>query len=308
MPGFIQATEKIETVEPYSMQNFDAGISHFYNELSCQNGLFKTDLISWFSEKFLGCPYKLGACGEGPSGRFDQNPLYRLDAFDCVTFVNFVLALALSTDLQSFQNNIVKVGYRDFKVNYLYRHHFMSTDWNPCNEQLGIIKDVTETIVDSSKQPLFETAKAWIDKPNWFRFKKMSDIKLLNSINDDQSIKRLNELQVLSSYVSVVLSQLNYLPLSALFDNNQNLRESLFRQIPSPSIIEIIRPNWDLTAAIGTHLNVSHLGFVIHKNNEITFRHASSIEKKIVDVPLVDYLRSLTNPTIKGIHILKILR
>ena len=78
----------------------------------------------------------------------------------------------------------------------------------------------------------------------------------------------------------------------------------LFKQIPDGAIIEIVRPNWDLTQTIGTHLDISHIGFVFWKHQALYFRQASSIYKKVVDVPFVDYLsQALKSSTIKGINI-----
>ena len=100
------------------------------------------------------------------------------------------------------------------------------------------------------------------------------------------------------------MSTIPYIPLSVLFDNAGQANMHLFKQIPNAGIIEIVRPNWDLTKQIGTHLNVSHLGFAIWINNVIFFREASSEHHQIIDVPLIDYLRAAQkSPTIKGINI-----
>ena len=78
-----------------------------------------------------------------------------------------------------------------------------------------------------------------------------------------------------------------------------------FQQIPNAAIIEIVRPNWDLTKEIGTHLNVSHIGFAIWKNKTLYFRQASSIHHQVIDTPLTSYLYDAlkNSETIKGINI-----
>ena len=53
------------------------------------------------SSAFLGRPYFWGPLGEGAEGDFDQYPLYRADLFDCLTFVETVLAVALTDNLES---------------------------------------------------------------------------------------------------------------------------------------------------------------------------------------------------------------
>ena len=83
--------------------------------------------------------------------------------------------------------------------------------------------------------------------------------------------------------------------------------DKLLAQIPSVAIMEIVRPNWALKKKIGTNLNVSHVGFVLRTEKGLIYRHASLTEKKIIDVPLIDYLKKYKNSkTVKGINILAI--
>ena len=70
-------------------------------------------------------------------------------------------------------------------------------------------------------------------------------------------------------------------------------------------VVEIVRPDWNLKDKIGTNLNVSHVGFAIRdENGECQFRHASEINKCVVDVSLISYLQQrLHSPTVKGINL-----
>ena len=54
----------------------------------------------------LNTPYLAGALGEGVSGKYDQNPLYRFDYFDCETYVDTVMALVLAKNLTDFRSKI----------------------------------------------------------------------------------------------------------------------------------------------------------------------------------------------------------
>jgi hypothetical protein len=69
-----------------------------------------------------------------------------------------------------------------------------------------------------------------------------------------------------------------------------------------------VRPNWDLTESIGTHMNVSHQGLIFQFRNGTYLRHASnSGTKKVMDIPLLDYLKKFENhPTLKGIHLMEV--
>ncbi len=116
--------------------------------------------------------------------------------------------------------------------------------------------------------------------------------------------KRLALLKEKTRHFPKEIATITYLPLTILFDANDKPNQDLFKQIPQAAIIEIIRPNWNLTKEIGSHLNVSHLGFAIWKGGILYFREASTIEHKVIDIPLTDYLATyLHSPTIKGIHI-----
>ena len=100
------------------------------------------------------------------------------------------------------------------------------------------------------------------------------------------------------------MSTIRYVPLTALFDSTGKPNNYVFQQIPDGAIVEIIRPNWDLTAAIGTHLNVSHLGSAFRHEGVLMFRNASTIKGLVVDQPLIEYLHDARqSPTIKGINV-----
>ena len=89
-----------------------------------------------------------------------------------------------------------------------------------------------------------------------------------------------------------------------MFDANASPKMAVFEQIPQGAIIEIVRPNWDIKEKIGTNLNVSHVGFAIWKTKQLYYRQASSIEQRVIDIPLIDYLRyRLVSASIKGINI-----
>lgn len=91
---------------------------------------------------------------------------------------------------------------------------------------------------------------------------------------------------------------------------DSEINQALIDSIPSGSVVNIVRPNWNLKSAIGTNMNISHQGFVIRKNGVTLMRHASSSgSKQVAELPLADYLSAfLLSPTIKGINILSVKR
>lgn len=260
--------------------------------------------IRAFSALFLNKPYHLGPLGEGHRGNYDQSPLYRTDKFDCQTYVSTVLALAHAKNLTHFKQTIRQVRYIDGKPSYLTRNHFVSTDWNIHNHKKGYITDITRSIKNKQGKPIFKIATAVIDKPNWLKKLSIDSIKLKNTKNREAALR---ELQSKSSEQLAIEAKTPYLPLNKLFSKDGKARAYLFTQLPDVSIVEIVRPNWDLTKAAGTHLNISHLGFAIRKDGVLYYREASSVENKIIDIPLTTYLKNyLDSPTVKGINVQQI--
>lgn len=286
-----------------SNQAFDLRVQQLYHSLKTNSKTSMASRLDTISARFLNKPYLLGALGEGSNARFDQTPLYRLDAFDCETFVTSMLALAFATDAASYKKCLQKLRYKNGRVNYVNRNHFTSLDWNGNNQAQGFVKDITNTFKDAKNKPVALMARAMIDKPSWYRHKTSASIKLTQP-NAQKTKQRLQEMQALANTQSLQEASIPYIPLTALFDTEGNPRLNLFSQIPDAAIIEIVRPNWDLTKQIGTHLNVSHIGFAFWKNGVLIFREATSDTYKVIDIPLIDYLRkTMSSPTIKGINV-----
>ena len=286
-------------VKAETVQEVDSQIVRYYKEINPSLPIDKK--VALFSKLFLGQPYILGALGEGNKGKYDQSPLYRLNGFDCTTYVETVLGLSYSSSLNQFKKRIVEVRYHSKQPSYLTRNHFTSLDWNPNNIQKGFIRDIASRIVGLNDQPIFKVATATINKKAWLSHKKIEDIKI-----SPLTLKasRLASLKNAANKFPPKQAKINYLPLSKLFTSQGKPISFIFNQIPNSSIIEIVRPNWQLLNKIGTNLNVSHLGFGIRKNKILYFREASSIEGKVIDIPLTKYLSAYINsPTIKGIAV-----
>ena len=293
----------VATPNPLSQATPDETISQLYHSLKHNPSSSIPSRIEMISGTLLGKPYLLGALGEGPKGYYHQNPLYRMDAFDCETYVDTVLALALAHNLNQFKQYINHIRYRDGQVSFIHRNHFTCLDWNKNNQHQGFIKDITDTIRDKHQKPIVKYAHALIDKPSWYRHFSIQMIQI-SHLNAIEKTRRLQSLKQEGQQLSATVSVIPYIPLSTLFDTTGKANQQLFDQIPNAAIIEIIRPNWDLSKAIGTHLNVSHLGFVIREKNKLFFREASSVKHAIIDMPLIDYLREAQkSPTIKGVNI-----
>lgn len=101
---------------------------------------------------FVGAPYVLSPLGEGAG--IDDDPLIRLDAFDCTTFVETVLADANLDKLN-------RIRYQDGVIDFVHRNHFIETDWLINNRWL--VQNV------SAKYAPTRIRRVTISKKNWFK-------------------------------------------------------------------------------------------------------------------------------------------
>lgn len=256
--------------------------------------------IQIFGTAFLGVKTGLGPLGEGKEGKFDKDPIYRFDLFDCTTYVETTLALSLARNFSDFKNIVKDIRYERGSVSFLKRNHFISLDWIPNNTHSGFVRDSTKSLFPN----ISLMAIAQIDKKSWYRKKTTSDIQGQKTLSRQQKGVLLKKLNNLGRNFRVTKAQIPYVPLKALFKN-----PNLLKRIPNNSIISIVRPNWDLKKVIGTNLNVSHQGLAIIKNGTLYYRHATSSEsKKVIDTTFKEYFkRYLNSPTVKGVNILEVL-
>ncbi len=280
----------------------DKTIQKLYHTLSTKPTPMSTRL-NQISRAFLHKPYESNALGEGSDATYDQGPLYRTDAFDCETYVDTVVAIALASDMNSFTQCIKQIRYKNGHVDFITRNHFASLDWNLNNEKAGILKDITQSLVDTNNQPVAKMATTIINKQSWYANLPKTRIRLPNASTKEQE-KQHEALKHEGARLKATAISTPYIPLTVLFDEKGRPNYALFNQIPNGAIIEIVRPNWQLKEKIGSNLNISHMGFVFRKNGQLRFRHASTTKKKVSDMSFIHYLKETrTSSTIRGINI-----
>jgi D-alanyl-D-alanine carboxypeptidase/D-alanyl-D-alanine-endopeptidase (penicillin-binding protein 4) len=98
------------------------------------------------SRQLMGRPYLLGPLGEGDSILGEAKPRFRLDAFDCVTYLETSIALAKSQDTTDLLARMDSIRYLQGKVGWRTRDHFFEGDWLPRN---GAFAKVSRTPGDS---------------------------------------------------------------------------------------------------------------------------------------------------------------
>jgi hypothetical protein len=92
------------------------------------------------SAQLVGTPYSHSPLGEGEGQ--DPDPRLRLDRVDCLTFVETVMALALSSSEEDVLHVLDSIRYRA-RPGYAERNHLMEAGWLPSNAAKGFVRDVT---------------------------------------------------------------------------------------------------------------------------------------------------------------------
>src|SRR5688572_1786832 len=82
--------------------------------------------IDFLSAQFLGRPYVINPLIGSPTE--PEVFVASLDAFDCVTYVETVLALARASNTDAFVEELRKIRYENGKVEWQRRNHYM-TGW-----------------------------------------------------------------------------------------------------------------------------------------------------------------------------------
>lgn len=124
--------------------------------------------ITTISAAMMGTPYLNDATGEATAPDFD--PPARYDAFDCLTFVEEVLALTLSADERGAAEirNSLRYGHGQ-APSYENRKHFMLQQWVPSAIAAGWVRDITAEVGETRLLEKRVTLRNW----QWWKGRKL---------------------------------------------------------------------------------------------------------------------------------------
>ncbi|MFY0579308.1 N-acetylmuramoyl-L-alanine amidase-like domain-containing protein [Cystobacter fuscus] len=177
------------------------------------------------SERFLGTPYVHSPLGEGG---VDPDPTFRLDAVDCLTFVEQSVALSLARSAAEVPGLLERLRYAN-TPSYEDRNHLMEAQWLPNNQRKGFLVDVTRRLggADTVRVSKTLTALTWSSR---------SSLALgLSPAHQPRGTWSLD-----------------MIPLERVLAHA--------RQVPSGSILVVLREDLPFKAT-----RVTHLGFVVQK-------------------------------------------
>lgn len=219
-----------------------------------------------------------------------QDPIYRTDTLNGMTFVELVLGLVNANNLADFQNNIIKLEYgaeanaghiTKWPIAYSNRNNFADGDFNPFNERNGLLTDVTDRGIFHRYA---SSITANITRARWFAFQAKPDV-IANNVRvfDDYSGKHMSQnfSHGYADFYKPEIVATPYIPKFSLVLPIMNgtskveyiPNDTLINQIPTPSVVEVIRDDrkWfingvNIVDLIGSGTSVSHMGFLYHKH------------------------------------------
>ncbi len=111
------------------------------------------DRMGSFSKLFLGCPYEANPL----IGTRDTPEVFTasIEAFDCVTYVETVLALSLAESPDEFVDWLRRIRYEDGRVEWERRNHYM-TAWIRNNIRIGAVRRIAVDVRATSKDRLLD--------------------------------------------------------------------------------------------------------------------------------------------------------
>lgn len=251
--------------------------------------------LEYFSKYFVNVKYHLNPLGEDIFDRIDQDPLYRFDQFDCMTYVETVIALSRSRNWSEFERKIIDLRYINTPISFANRHHFVESTWIASAQEKGFVKDVTNDIASNQMRKISKQidVRGWIDR--------IQPLSLGFSLSDVPS--RSNLIQNLES--EKILAEINYISKEQILKNPE-----LLKKIPTGSIVFfLVGKNSKFEKQIGTDLLVFHSGLVFQTPNSTQLRHASSrsrSSKVVIDDLHSIFLDESRMPNVLGIHVEKI--
>ncbi len=93
------------------------------------------------SSRFIGVPYIVNPLAGSPNG--SERLVVRFDGFDCITYVETVLALSLARDVREFTAKLAEIRYENGQVEWAKRLHYTS-DWAAYQVRRGLLRDMTQ--------------------------------------------------------------------------------------------------------------------------------------------------------------------
>lgn len=228
------------------------------------------------SAPLLGVRYHLSPLGEGAGE--DPDPRFRLDAFDCVTFVETAMALGSAASLDEARRALDDIRYRA-RVHVADRLHEVLSQWIPSNQEKGWIAPASRLAAGDAAR----VERVTYDAARWRRLAAAG--QRLTGVPLDAAPIGTFEVEVV--------------PVAAL--------AAAAPRIPDGTVAFVVRAERDASLT-----RVSHAGLVVVRDGRRLVRHASSSPgvMRVVEEPLARFVagqqRAMRRPVV-GLALFRVL-
>jgi hypothetical protein len=212
---------------------------------------------AWAAGLLRGAPYGSSPLGEGVAP--DPDPRFRLDRFDCVTFVETALALGASASVADARVVLDDIRYEGAPA-FGRRSHYVEAQWIPRLAAKGWIEDDTARVGASATR----TTTLLLTRARWRSAAESG--RVIRGLDPDA--------------LPVGEFPVSYVPLEAL--------PGVAGRIEPGTVAIVVRaPRPDRP------YQVTHMGLVVREGGRLVVRHASPVLGKVVDEPLDRFLARL---------------
>lgn len=226
------------------------------------------------SAALRGRGYATDPLGEGDGGSVDRDPLLRFDVFDCVTYVETVLAIARATRAGDVPAALQAIRYRG-AVSYQSRNHLPTADWLPNAVDKHIVAEATRSLFPDLVLGRISIA---VDRDRAL-----------------QALARRNHAPPPAREFSAPASAtIDYLPARSLRD------PKLLARIPTGTLVMVVAPQSRSLERLGIGEAVTHFGIAVREGSgPLLLRAATPVKPaRVRDVDLAGYARR--NPRVLG--------
>jgi hypothetical protein len=261
---FAADTSAVLAADPATLRTFERLMGQARAEGLAERPI--GEVIQVVAERLLGVPYVAHMLDQSP----DEELVVSLTGFDCVLYVEKVLALAQAIktgrdDYASFARNVEALRYRDGRLrDYCSRLHYFS-DWMGDNDRRGKVEVVTAGLTGAAGYPGRVT----------FMSNNRHAYRLLAT--DDEALACIRGVEADLNTV-----ELTYIP--------QDRIARAYGQLQAGDVIAI-------TTSVGG-LDIAHTGFVYKfPDGRTGFIHASTTGRVIRNDDLAQYVRGNRSQT-----------
>ena len=215
------------------------------------------------SEHFLGFPFRLNPNGNG-EGALDSEPSIVLREFDCMTFVETVLALGYSKSVEQFASLLSRLQYGSMPAAFENRLHFPYSQWALTNEKQGFF--------DIVRAPPMIKRISEVNVDTWLGFLPRNMLYGNVDFGSQEAIKAIGEIR-------------RRLGKTYSFEMFSGSASTLLRMqmLKLGDIVGFTSLGGPLSQYPGERGSIAHLGIVVAVEPSVLIRAASSRFHKVVD-------------------------